>query len=31
VWFRLLRSLLGEVSLALTTRHAQARTTLEQV
>ncbi|REH31064.1 TniQ protein [Kutzneria buriramensis] len=31
VWFRLLRSLLDEVSLALTTRHAQARATLETV
>lgn len=31
VWFRLLRSLLDEVSLALTTRRAHARTTLEQV
>lgn len=31
VWFRLLRSLLDEVSLALTNRHAHARATLEQV
>jgi hypothetical protein len=31
VWSRLLRSLLDEVSLALTTRRAHARTTLEQV
>ena len=31
VWFRLLRSLLDEVSLALTTRSASARTTLERI
>ncbi len=31
VWFRLLRSLLDEVSLALSTRSARARTTLERI
>jgi hypothetical protein len=31
VWFRLLRSLLDEVSLALTTRSSSARTTLERI
>jgi hypothetical protein len=31
VWFRLLRSLLDEVSLALTTRSASARTTLQRI
>lgn len=31
VWFRLLRSLLDEVSLALTTRSAHGRATLEQI
>jgi hypothetical protein len=31
VWFRLLRSLLDEVSLALTTRSKHGRTTLERI
>ena len=31
VWFRLLRSLLDEVSLALSTRTASARATLERI
>jgi hypothetical protein len=31
VWFRLLRSLLDEVSLAITTRHTRPRATLEKI